>query len=624
MMTAKLFTCVTLLTLTWVLGPIAGIHGAEPAVMRPNILWLVCEDASVNWFGCYGNREATTPNIDALAKQGFRYTHAYASAPVCAPSRSTWITGINAVSTGTQPMRSRYSIPHDLIHYYPDELRKGGYYTANHSKTDYNIGGRPDDACWDSKAANAWKQRKPGQPFFQVINFNSSHESSAHGDVTKTKHSPQDVTLAKYHPDELSIRQTYAKYHDAVTKMDAEVGKALADLEKAGLAEDTIVIFNSDHGGVMPRSKRFLYNSGVHAPLVIRIPEKYKHLWPANAPGGVVDRLVSFVDMPKTWLSLAGAEIPAVMQGHIFLGKNTEPEPPYVFSFRERMDERFDSQRAVRDKRFVYIKNYMPYVPWGQHLEYLWKIEATKAWEDAYLKKRTTDVTGRFFERKPVEELYDTQADPDNVVNLADKPGHQQTLQTMRAKLREWQLAVHDSGLMPEAERARRATENKTTIYQLVRDPKRYDLPAYLDAADLALAKNPANTKRLIELLTKTDSGLRYWGIVGLFMLGQPDATTMSVIETALSDSCGEVAAMAAWTLLQSGHTAKGQAALIKLIQNHSPATLLALNIIDWSKADISPYLDAIAALPAKGSIMADYEQRMVAYFQERSKTPKQ
>ncbi len=579
---------------------------------RPNILWVVCEDSNVNWFGCYGNAQAQTPNIDALARSGFRYTHAYACAPVCAPSRSTWITGIHAVSTGTQPMRSRYPIPHSMIPYYPDQLRKAGYYTANHTKTDYNIGGRPDGACWDSNKPNAWDLCKPGQPFFQIMNFTSSHESSAHGDVAHTTHSPQDVTLARYHPDVPAIRQNYAKYYDAVSRMDAEVGKTLEALEKAGHADDTIVIFNSDHGGVMPRSKRFLYDSGVHAPLIIRIPEKYQHLWPAKAPGTIVDRPVSFVDMPKTWLSLAGAQVPEIMQGRIFLGSNVEPEPPYVFSFRERMDERIDNQRAVRNKRFAYIKNYMPFVPNGQHLHYLWLMAATRAWEDAYKQHRTDDVTGRFFGPKPVEELYDMDADPDNVVNLAGKPEHQHTLETMRAQLRDWQLNVHDSGLMPEVERVRRASEHKTTIYEMVRDPKLYDLPAYLDAADRALAKDSSNAPQFVTALKHPDSVIRYWSAVGLLMLGKPDATTVAALEGVLNDSCGEVRILSAWALLRSGDPEKAQQTFAAMLRDQAPTTLMVLNALDWSHADLAPYIDLMKALPKTGRVLAEYEQRMV------------
>jgi N-sulfoglucosamine sulfohydrolase len=598
--------------------PLANLHAAD----RPNILWLVCEDSNVDWIGCYGNSEARTPNIDAFAKQSFRYTHAFASAPVCAPSRSTWITGINAISTGTLPMRSRYLIPHELIKYYPDYLRQAGYYASNHTKTDYNIGGRPDVECWDSNVIHGWENRKPGQPFFQVINFMESHESRAQGDVTGTRHSPGDVTLRRYHPDEMGIRMNYAKYYDAVENMDIEVGKALQALDQAGLADDTIVIFNSDHGGVMPGSKRFLFDAGLHAPLIIRIPEKFKSLWPASSPGATVDRLVSFLDMPKTWLSLTGAEIPAVMQGRIFLGPKAEPEPPYVFSFRERMDERFDSERSVRDKRFAYIKNYMPYVIWGQHLEYMWKLVAMRTWEDAYKNHRTNEVTGRFFTPKPVEELYDMDADPDNVANLAGKPEYRQTLEKMRAKLREWQLSIHDSALLPEAERDRRATENGVTIYEMVRDPKLYDLPAYLDAADLALAKDPANEARFVQFLQSKDSGLRYWGTAGLLMLGPADAEAQAALETVLDDPCGEVTAMAAWVLIQSGDAAKAQKALAGLLQKHTPATLMILNILDWSHIDITPFITAIDSLNPIGDAMVGEEQRMVQYLRESHGLP--
>ena len=601
-------------------SPVA-LHSAD-APARPNILWLVCEDSNVNWFGCYGNPEAKTPNIDAFAKQGFRYTHVFASAPVCAAQRSTWITGINSISMGTHPMRSRYAIPHDEIKYYPDYLRAAGYFTANHSKTDYNIGGREDRECWDSNVADAWNPRKPGQPFFQVINFNESHESQAHGDVTHTRHSPGDVALARYHPDEMPIRMNYAKYFDAVENMDTEVGKALAALEKSGLAEDTIVIFNSDHGGVLPRSKRYLFDSGIHVPLIVRIPEKWKHLWPAEKPGTTVDRLVSFLDLPKTWLSITGSEVPAVMQGRVFLGPKAEPEPEHVFSFRERMDERFDNQRAVRDKRYVYIKNYMPYVVWGQHLDYLWKMVAMRTWEDAFKHGRTNEITGAFFHLKPVEELYDMQADPDNVTNLAEKPEHKQTLEKMRAALREWQLAIHDTGLLPEAERERRSKENNTTIYQMVRDPKLHDLPAYLDAADLALAKNPANKARFVEMLASKDSGTRYWGTIGLLMLGKADATTQASLEGVLRDDCGEVRAIASWVLIQSGNPAKARQTLAGLVQARVPATLIALNAIDWSRDEIAPYVDAIDALANGSQKLTEYELRMVEFLRESHGLP--
>ncbi len=204
---------------------------ADTSVDRPNILWLTSEDSNVNWVGCYGNPNAHTPNIDQLAADGFQYMNAYASAPVCAPSRSTWITGINAISMGTHPMRSRYDIPHDQIAYYPDLLKANGYHVGNDKKTDFNIGGRNDKDCWDNPGKVDWEALKQKQPFFKIINSTASHESKAFGEVGNTKHDPADTTLRAYHPDVPEMRQNYAHYHDAIAKMDAEIGAALKALE---------------------------------------------------------------------------------------------------------------------------------------------------------------------------------------------------------------------------------------------------------------------------------------------------------------------------------------------------------------------------------------------------------
>jgi arylsulfatase A-like enzyme len=614
MKTKALTLCCLLLALT----PL------RAAQTRPNILWLVGEDASADWFGCYGNKRATTPNIDALAKQGFRYTHAYACAPVCAPSRSTWITGRYAVSMGTQPMRSRFAIPLAALPLYPDQLRKAGYFIANFRKTDYNIGNLPAPSPWDATADNAWTQRAEGQPFFQILNFEDSHESKAFGDVESTRHSPDGVVLHKYHPDEPLLRKNYAKYEDAVENLDTKVGEALARLEAAGLAEETIVIFNTDHGGVMPRSKRWLYNSGTHCPLIIRIPEKFKHLWPAASPGATIDRLVSFVDFPKTWLALAQAEVPGSMQGRIFLGTSAEPEPDCVFGFRERMDERFDSQRSVRTKQFVYIQNELPNVRWGQNLEYLWKMTAMQAWEKAHLEGRTDAITGRFFGTKPPEELYDTQADPDNVRNLAGDPAHRATLDAMRAQLREWRFAIRDTGLLPEGERTRRAAAHHLTIAEMAAEPALYPLEKYLASAELALRAedNPETERALIALSRDRDSGQRYWGAYGLLLRNTTTPRTAawsSALEPLLTDACPEVCAVAAWALIDHPSARAGaQTALRAALKQDAAAALFALNVLDWTRQDTAPYADLFEPLLAsKDAVYAAYLKRMVTHLSE-------
>ncbi|MEK9773868.1 MAG: sulfatase-like hydrolase/transferase, partial [Opitutae bacterium] len=530
---------------------------------------------------------------DKLASEGFQYLNCFANAPVCAPSRSGWITGIHPVTLGTLPMRSRYDIVHDQIKYYPDYLKAAGYYCSNVRKTDYNIGGRPDNQCWDSTKID-WKKLKQAQPFMQIINVASSHESRAFGEVDNTSHSPENIKLAKYHPDIPTIRKNYAHYHDAVKRMDAEVGQFLKQLEEQGLAENTIVIYNSDHGGVLPRSKRFLFNSGTHCPLIIRIPEKFKSLRPAEKVGAKIDRLVSFIDMPKTWVSLAGAEVPKIMQGKIFLGPDSELERNYHFSYRERMDERCDNQRAVRDKRYLYIRNYMPYVPWGQKLTYLWKMEATRAWEDWHRKGKTDEVTGRWFGTKPVEELYDTWEDPDNVVNLIDDPAYQKIADELRGALKNWQLEVGDCGLLPECERVKRAEDLGITLYEMAQNVKHYDIKAYLGASELALRVKPEQISALLEMLSHQDSGIRYWGMTGLCLLGENARSDIPSIHKLTNDSSDAVRAITAFTLFRLGEKEAARTCYLKLLNNDSYASLLVLNMIDWLGDKGEHYTEAI------------------------------
>ena len=570
---------------------------------RPNILWLTSEDNSAEWLGCYGNELAKTPNIDRLARGGFRYTHTFCNIPVCSPTRGAWITGVHALSLGIQPMRSRNEIPHARIPYYPDLLKARGYYTGNSTKTDFNIGGRPDKDCWDNPGKVKWDELPKNQPFFQIVNSTSSHESRAQGSVENTRCNPDDVVLAKYHPDIPDIRKNYAKYYDAVENMDKDIGAALAKLEELGLADNTIVIHNSDHGGVMPRSKRFLFNNSIHCPLIVRIPERYKHLWPADKPGMTVDRLVSFIDMPKTWMSLTGAEIPDHMQGTIFLGPEIEPENEFSFGFSERQGDAVDASRSVRDKRYYYIKRYMPYVAWGQHASYTWRMKATQAWEARHKAGLTDEVTGRFFRPKPhSEELYDTQIDPDCVHNLIEDPKHAKRIDRMRNALREWQLEIHDSGLLPEEERLKRATDNGVTIYDMVRDPKLYDLPAYLDAADLAIANDPKNVKELGRLLKHDDCGVRYWGVIGCLMLQDKAGPLTNQILKLADDESHEVRAVAAYHLFRIGEKQTALDQLKNLLEANTYASMRTLSVIAWIGEGAKPIEAAVKKHKGVGS----------------------
>ena len=555
------------------------------ATDKPNILWITSEDNSISWVSCYGSTNAKTPAIDQLAKEGFRYRYCFDNAAVCAPTRSVWITGMYGISNGTQPMRSRNLIPHDKIPYYPDLLKKAGYHTSNPGKTDYNIGGRNDKDPWDYKGGKekyGWRLRKEGQPFFAVVNIGDSHESRAHGSLNGITKDPAKMKLHSYHPDLPVIRQNYAKYAEAVERMDNKVKDTLAALDADGLFEKTIIIYNSDHGGVLARSKRFLYSSGVHCPLIVRIPESMKHLYPAKTPGMNVDRLVSFVDMPKTWLSLAGAKIPNTFQGRIFLGKDTEPEPKYHLGFRERADERLDNVRLIRDKRYAYHVNYYPFAPAGQHLAYLWKAQATAAWEQHHRDGKTDCVTGRFFKPRVSEEFYDNESDFDNVNNLIDSPEHQKKINELKAALRKQQLELYDSGLLPEAMRVRRAEDNGLTIYEMVRNKKLYPLEAYLDATDLALERGKANLPTFIKQLAHKDEGLRWWAVVGIHLLEDDAKPASKTLHAALTDDTHEVRMMAAWTLVKLGDKEEALATLENLLFEGTNNKSMLHNVLDW------------------------------------------
>jgi len=322
---------------------------------KPNILWITSEDLSAKWLGCYGNETIKTPNIDKFASESFLYSHAFATAPVCAVARSSWITGMNPVSIGTVYMRCRTRLP-EHIKLYPDQLRANGYFASNHTKCDYNIsnrfGKRMDEKkgkakgiyldTWDSYELYGWRnaKRKKGQPFFQVYNIGNGHESGLHKEHKNgLDYAPENMALRAYHPDIPEMRKDYAKYQTIVSRsLEARFKSILDELEKDGLTDDTVVIYTTDHGGIVGRSKRFLYDSGTHVAHMVRIPEKFKQLWPTDQPGSIIDRPIAFIDMPKTWLAITGSEIPEEMQAQSSsVPKLKKPINTFIYSVKEWM-----------------------------------------------------------------------------------------------------------------------------------------------------------------------------------------------------------------------------------------------------------------------------------------------
>ena len=546
----------------------------------PNILWIVSEDNSP-MLRCYGDKFATTPNLDRMASKGFLYTHAYANAPVCAPARNTILTGVYANSNGSQNMRSHYRRS-DRVPMYPALMRKAGYYCTNNAKEDYNFDKQDTRNIWDESSKKAhYKNRKPGQPFMAVFNLGVSHESSIHKSIPSKDlhHRPKDVTLPPYHPDTKEFRHDWAQYYDKIEQLDKQVGKLLDELEKSGLADSTIVFYYGDHGGVLGRSKRFVYETGTRVPFLIRIPKLYKGYFPAAKPGMKVDRIISFVDLAPTLLSLAGAPIPETMQGHAFLGEQKTPPPEYAYMFRGRMDERYDMSRAVRDKKFRYIHNYMPYRIYGQHINYLWKAPSMRSWEKAYKEGKCNDIQSKFWRTKPVEELYDTENDPWEVNNLAKDPKYRNQLNRMRNACDSISLNIRDAGFIPEAMLSKLAGDTPFYDYMHSKD---IDMKALIDAANLATLGTQADIPRYFKMLKNDFAPIRYWGATGLLINGKDESSVIKNIETVLNDPFPDVAITAAEALYNIGKKETARSVLIKTLKDSDAmARTRALNVID-------------------------------------------
>jgi uncharacterized sulfatase len=569
----------------------------------PNVLWITAEDINPH-LGCYGDAYAETPNLDRFAKDALRYRHAWSSAPVCAPARTALITGVWPPSLGAEHMRSEVALP-AFMKLYPQFLRERGYYCSNNNKEDYNV--TKPGQVWDQSSGKAhWTNRAPGQPFFAVFNLQVSHESQLRARPHTLKHDPAKVRLPAYHPDTPEVRHDWAQYYDKITEMDTQFGRRLRELEDAGLAGDTIVIFCGDNGSGMPRSKRWPYNSGLHVPLLVRVPEKFRALVPTDEKaGGTANRLVGFEDFAPTFLSLAGVQPPQWMQGRPFLGQFHTAPRGYLFGFRGRMDERPDLVRSVRNQRFIYVRNFMPHLIYGQHLNYMFQTPTTRVWKQLYDEGKLQPPQTFFWQRKPPEELYDLEADPDEVKNLVASPEHQAVLRELRGVLRNHLLRTRDAGFLPEAEQHRRAAG--ATMYEMAQDPAKYPLERILDMADRASLLKPEAQPELEKGLSDPDSGVRYWAALGLLMRGRNGVEPARArLRGALQDDSPSVRVTAASALGQFGNAEDLALALPTLKDLASPerngayVSMLALNAVDALGPKAAPLQEFLKKLPRK------------------------
>lgn len=478
---------------------------------RPNILWITCEDVSPVW-GCYGDPAAYTPNIDRLAKIGYRFDQVFSNAPICAPARSTLITGMYATSLGTQNLRSEIPIPADL-RILPEMLAVDGYFTSNNAKTDYNFA---VDGRWNDLGNKAhWRNRTDGQPFFSVFNFGITHEGHANRDdpadtqTLEKKHEPSSVPLPPYYPDTEEFRRIIAHQYDLISVFDQEVGKLIAQLDEDGLTEETIIFIFSDHGFGLPRYKRWLYDTGLRVPLVIYFPEKFRSMAPRSNKKSI-DDLIGFVDFAPTVLAMTGTNTPETMQGRNFLGDGSSTSA-LIFGYRDRADDVYDMSRSVFDGRFLFIRHFMPQNPYIQDA-IIFNRDKRSFVELRKLKSENSlpAESLKMFQRKPVEELYDLNKDPQELINLAELEDYAGTGDRLRRLLFDHMLTSFDSGLMNEADMMHRA--QGLSVYDVVRNE--LDITSALKSADqVGKVRNPDQLKPYLD---HSDPAVRYWALVAL------------------------------------------------------------------------------------------------------------
>ncbi len=536
----------------WFLIFLLCLAASVSSAVQPNILWISCEDISPH-LGCYGDKHAITPHLDKLAQQGVRYTNAFTTAGVCAPCRSGIITGMYQTTIGTHHMRCNAKLP-EQIKPFPVYLRKAGYYCTNNSKTDYQFSA--PKGTWDASSGKAHGRRRPAeaQPGCAGFNLTGGQESgiasaSKYQSVTRNlkpeqRQDPASLELPPYYPDTPVVREDWKRNYELITAMDAWSGDLLDQLQHDGLDDNTIVFFWSDHGVGLPRAKRWLYDSGTHIPLIIRIPEKLRR-GGQGQPGTVDDQMISSIDLAATVLNLAGVDVPGHLQSRAFLGPHLAAQRDYVFGARDRMDERYDIIRSVRDQRFRYVRNYESFKPYYQYMNTPEKGATMKELRRVHALGQLPAAAELFMaDSKPVEELYDLHNDPHEINNLAGKPEFREVLEKMRRVHLDWVTETRDIGLLPESEIAIREAAVQSRYHILAGSDGERLMTRIRDVAGLALG-GPENLPQLIAAAEDSDASVRYWAITGIGNQGREAVAYAPRMKAGLKDDapCVRIAA---------------------------------------------------------------------------------
>ena len=524
----------------------ANWHAERPPLYPPNIVWIMGEDCGAQHFALFDPvHGAATPRLSQMADSGLTFTNTFSNAPVCSAARSALITGVLPTRLGIQWHRriEHVTLPDDLL-MFPAYLRQAGYYTTNSTKTDYNCISN-GLAPWNNASAGefGWRNRPTANtPFFHVRTYSTTHEGSLHSGVNSPTTDPASIVLPPKHPDTTTFRNTYATYHDKIKTLDNRIGDIIDALSADGLLEDTFVFFLGDHGGVLPGSKGYITDTGLHAPLVVRIPANFAYMTP-QSPDGKVTGTVSFIDFAPTLLNLAGVEIPSHMEGSPFLGQgvtlaqvNARNE---TFSAADRFDELYNRVRSVHQGSFKYVRNYEPFYPYSLRNNFRYRMAAFDEWRNLFNTGSLNAAQSLFFQRRGAEELYDISVDPYEVHNLAGNPAHAATLAALRSNLQQRVTGMPDLGIMPEAVFLAESGDTAPLTYGQNNQAR---ITRYVQIADLALRPFGDVSATILTHLGSTDPLDRYWALTVCASFGPAAAPLETDVRNAIASETSALA----------------------------------------------------------------------------------
>ena len=562
---------------------------------KPNILCITIEDTSPQFIGCYGNKDARTPVIDQLANDGVRFSNAFSCGTVSSPSRSCIITGVKTYKMGTGNHRSNYPIP-KYIHGFPYYMQKAGYYVTNNSKTDYNVGNVIEftKEAWNESSNKAgWWNRKPGQPFFAVFNFMDSHQSRTMTEPytwyeknvlaklpVSERIGEKDFEMPPFYNDTPEMRKDFARVYNSIKLTDNEIGELLKRLDSDHLRDSTIIFFYADHGEGIPRAKTNGINLGYRVPFAIWFPEMYKQLSPWGTAGVVTDELIDFEDLAPTLIALTGGIVPDYMKGRVLLGAKRSPVTDHLVASADRSDNGIDLVRSVTNGKYMYSRNFMPFMPEAKFIRYMELGEIKQQMRKDLAENKLNTLQKSLFEDRPTEFLFDIENDQWETHNLASEPKYKDLLLKMRSDLKAEILNSRDVMLLPEYEIG--LISKTTTAYEFRLSDKNYPISEIYDAAILSGYRGAAIAKKQIQLLKSTNNIVRYWAMVGLRCQSKKDIKSYtSVIANAMKDAYPPVAVTAAAISFDyfANNNAKNLLKQFSLFDNQDIA-LMAINYL--------------------------------------------